>query len=148
MRIFESFEDTWDNEVHIVMELCEQSLMGRLQQTHPNGYDEGTVARLLLHMLKAVLFCHERDVVHRDLKLENVLLTSTAAQSSIKLVDFGFSKKMSDGSGGTLETPCGTLRGSEYTSTQEGSRPSLSHEMVIQTRATCMRLHICHTLDG
>ena len=95
--------------VYLVTERCVGGeLVDRIiERQH---FTETDARDTVLLVLKAVLFCHERDVVHRDLKLENVLLTSTAAQSSIKLVDFGFSKKIPDGAGGTLETPCGTLR--------------------------------------
>jgi len=37
-----------------------------------------------------MLYCHSRGVVHRDLKLENVLFKNNADEdSSVKVVDFG-----------------------------------------------------------
>ena len=97
------------NMVYLVTERCVGGeLVDRIiERSH---FSETDARDTVLLVLKAVHFCHERDVVHRDLKLENVLLTSTATQSSVKLVDFGFSKKIQDGASGTLETPCGTLR--------------------------------------
>lgn len=47
-------------------------------------------ARTIFQQLAAaVLYCHRNMVAHRDLKMENVLLTPDIA---VKLVDFGFSK--------------------------------------------------------
>ena len=39
-------------------------------------------------MINAMHYCHIRGIVHRDLKLENVLLKA-AGDMQIKVVDFG-----------------------------------------------------------
>lgn len=42
--------------------------------------------------MSAIAYMHERGVVHRDLKAENLLLTDpTAEYPTVKLIDFGFS---------------------------------------------------------
>lgn len=41
-------------------------------------------------MLSAIEACHEQGIIHRDLKLENVLF-ETKAKTRIKIVDFGIS---------------------------------------------------------
>ncbi len=42
----------------------------------------------------AVNYMHKKNIVHRDLKLENVLFLDESAASEIKIIDFGLSKKM------------------------------------------------------
>ena len=43
---------------------------------------------IFLQLLRAVQRCHEKKIVHRDIKMENVLC---GAGNEIVLVDFGFS---------------------------------------------------------
>lgn len=45
-------------------------------------------------ILSAVVYCHDNDIVHRDLKLENVLFESKSAESNLKVIDFGTSRKI------------------------------------------------------
>ena len=40
-------------------------------------------------VVQAIYYCHQRNVTHRDIKLENILLDET--KSVVKLIDFGFS---------------------------------------------------------
>ena len=47
---------------------------------------EPEAARLLQQLLAALACCHARDVVHRDVKLENVLLDGGG---DARLIDFG-----------------------------------------------------------
>ncbi|XP_050415171.1 serine/threonine-protein kinase SIK3 isoform X2 [Patella vulgata] len=54
-------------------------------------------------IVAAVAYCHSRQVVHRDLKAENLLLD---ANLNIKIADFGFSNYFS--CNGKLKTWCGS----------------------------------------
>jgi serine/threonine protein kinase len=47
-------------------------------------------------ILQAVKFCHERGIIHSDLKLENFVLKETAALGTVKLVDFGCAEILRD----------------------------------------------------
>ncbi|XP_058269146.1 MAP/microtubule affinity-regulating kinase 4 isoform X1 [Hemibagrus wyckioides] len=54
-------------------------------------------------IVSAVHYCHQKKIVHRDLKAENLLLD---ADSNIKIADFGFSNEFTLGS--KLDTFCGS----------------------------------------
>uniref|UniRef100_G3PG13 MAP/microtubule affinity-regulating kinase 3 n=1 Tax=Gasterosteus aculeatus aculeatus TaxID=481459 RepID=G3PG13_GASAC len=54
-------------------------------------------------IVSAVHYCHLKNIVHRDLKAENLLLD---ADANIKIADFGFSNEFTEGS--KLDTFCGS----------------------------------------
>lgn len=53
-------------------------------------------------ILNALEFLHSQNIVYRDLKPENVMLTD---QGQVKMVDFGFAKIIKE----FTYTNCGTL---------------------------------------
>jgi len=75
-----------DGLVFIVMEFVQGGLLFDLcQNMGAMGEDAG---RFFLHqMIESVEFMHSRRVVHRDLKLENILIDDNL---DLKLADFGF----------------------------------------------------------
>ena len=62
---------------------------------------EEIVQKLIYHVSDAVRVLHGMGVVHRDIKLANILLTKDFA---VKLSDFGFAKTVNH----LMETYCGT----------------------------------------
>ncbi|XP_076146249.1 serine/threonine-protein kinase 17A [Alosa pseudoharengus] len=59
------------------------------------AFKEGDVKRLLRQILEGVAFLHRKNVVHLDLKPQNILLTSDSPLGDIKIVDFGLSRMVS-----------------------------------------------------
>jgi serine/threonine protein kinase len=55
---------------------------------------EANIVHIMHQILSAVQHCHQRHIVHRDLKLENVLLVNCWADGGrhVKVADFGFAK--------------------------------------------------------
>ena len=41
-------------------------------------------------MIDAVAYIHERGIIHRDLKLANILIDEEDDLRSVKIIDFGF----------------------------------------------------------
>ncbi|XP_031310486.2 serine/threonine-protein kinase 17A [Camelus dromedarius] len=60
------------------------------------AFKEEDVQRLMRQILEGVHFLHAHDVIHLDLKPQNILLTSDSPLGDIKIVDFGLSRIMKD----------------------------------------------------
>ncbi len=66
-------------------------------------YAEPMVKDLFRQMVNVIEFLHANNIVHRDIKLKNMLMTSN---NTVQLIDFGFSRKLFDGE--IMEDFCGT----------------------------------------
>ena len=67
-----------------------------------NAMPEHKARGFMTQLLAGVAHCHKRGVAHRDLKLENVLLTSTGV---VKVIDFGLSHVPRDADGRPADLP-------------------------------------------
>ena len=82
------------NKVNIVSELCSGGdLLTKVKKE--KTLSERVAATYMRQILSAVAYCHERNVVHRDLKLENILLETNSPSSMLKIIDFGTAKRLS-----------------------------------------------------
>eukprot|EP00977_Amphora_coffeiformis_P020473 scaffold8298_cov166-Amphora_coffeaeformis.AAC.1 len=96
LQVHEECEDA--QSYHIVLELCPGGEVYHLvtAETKRNKTVRSNVAvRIVQQVVQAVQYCHSRNVVHRDIKLENILLLQKPNESSIdaaveiRLADFG-----------------------------------------------------------
>ncbi|XP_026862652.1 serine/threonine-protein kinase 17B isoform X2 [Electrophorus electricus] len=67
---------------------------------------EGQIIRLIRQTLEGIHLLHQSNVVHLDLKPQNILLTSLNPLGDIKIVDFGLARRL--GSAGELREILGT----------------------------------------
>jgi len=59
--------------------------------------------KIFHQVLQAIAFCHKNQIIHRDIKLDNILISETY---KVKLIDFGFSVQTPDDK--KLSMFCGT----------------------------------------
>lgn len=91
-----------ETSIWLVTELCSGGeLYDYLEEKRRLSEEE--TRNLFGQLCLAVGYAHERGVVHRDVKLENVLLDE---RCRVKLGDFGFTREYDPNS--MLETFCGT----------------------------------------
>ena len=90
VRLFEVIED--DKYYNLIQELCTGGeLLTRAQKSQLKEKD---IARIFYQIMSGVAYIHGIGIVHRDLKLENVLFSTEDPNSPIKIIDFGFSVLM------------------------------------------------------
>ena len=72
---------------YIILEKAEGDLLTLVQELE--SLNERAAARYFIPIVYAVQYCHLRGVIHRDIKLENVLITH---DHQVKLCDFGLAR--------------------------------------------------------
>ena len=87
VRMIDSFET--ENEVVAVSEYVPGQLFQLLESNGP--LREERVQQIACNLVSAIYYLHSHRILHRDIKPQNILLSSTG---EAKLCDFGFSRKM------------------------------------------------------
>lgn len=95
---FESYQN--EAEFHLVLEHCGGGTLKTLIEEH-DGLNEEGAQHLMFQMLLAINYLHNRGVVHRDLNLENFLVSTHKGDVNekvqVKLIDFGLSIRITQG---------------------------------------------------
>lgn len=102
---------------YIVMEYVDgESLADRLMRV--NFLEEEEILKISIEITDAISYAHKKNIIHRDLRPSNVLLTK---ENVAKVTDFSISRFLKDGE--------------QYASTKIGSPPYMAPEH-FQGRAT------------
>ena len=99
--------------VWIMMEFCNLGDLDRFFNKYQK-YCQCTVKiEIMKQIARGIAFLHSKDIVHRDIKPGNILLTSITApvgQFTVKLSDFGLSKILDpNGVKSTMNSTVGTI---------------------------------------
>lgn len=96
VHAWHAFED--EENIYIVMELCSGGNLYKLLKKRGKMSESEAVA-VIRQLLQALEYLHSNNIIHRDLKLSNILLVTDAASSGgdhldrqslrIKVCDFG-----------------------------------------------------------
>ena len=92
-----------ESKIYMVMEHVSEGEVFHFIEDH-GPIVEQEAKRLFRQLVKAIQFCHDNNIVHRDLKLENVMLDKDV---NVKLIDFGFTREYESKSK-LLDTFCGS----------------------------------------
>jgi len=76
-----------EKKLTLVFEYLDQNLKKFLDSS--DGLDPLTIKSSLFQLLRGVAFCHDRRVLHRDLKPQNLLINK---DGELKLADFGLAR--------------------------------------------------------
>jgi serine/threonine-protein kinase len=103
---------TSDGIPFIVMELLEGEDLGKFLGGRGRLTIQET-AEIIAQVCKALLRAHEKGIVHRDIKPDNIFMCSGFGETYVKLLDFGIAK--GDASlGGSSGTKTGAMIGTPY----------------------------------
>ncbi|XP_028674992.1 serine/threonine kinase 17a like [Erpetoichthys calabaricus] len=93
VALHEVFETT--SEIILVLEYAAGGeIFNQCVADNDEAFTEKDVIRLVRQILSGVAFLHRSNVVHLDLKPQNILLTSSRPLGDIRIVDFGLSRQV------------------------------------------------------
>ncbi|CAD8051703.1 unnamed protein product [Paramecium primaurelia] len=89
------FHEVYQNKqnFYICMDYCRG---GELVEWIPKKYKsfhEQNIQELMKKIVSAVSYIHDQGIVHRDIKAENIMITSKKDDGEPKLIDFGLANK-------------------------------------------------------
>ncbi|CAK9006269.1 Serine/threonine-protein kinase WNK3 (Protein kinase lysine-deficient 3) (Protein kinase with no lysine 3) [Durusdinium trenchii] len=117
--------------IMIVMELIQGGELASFIR-NGQGLDEQIVKSVMKQTTEGIKFIHDRDVVHRDLKVENILVCGAdiTPTTPVKVIDFGVAKPLT----GTIARSC--------VGTTEIMAPELvSAKLMIAPKGASMKKH-------
>jgi len=77
-----------DRKLTLVFEHCDQDLKKYFDSLH-GDIDPDVVKSFMYQLLRGLSYCHSRNILHRDLKPQNLLINKTG---ELKLADFGLAR--------------------------------------------------------
>ncbi|XP_023239877.1 cyclin-dependent kinase 1-like [Centruroides sculpturatus] len=79
-----------ENRLHLVFEYLSMDLKKYLDSIPSGQYMDKMLVKSYLHqILQAIVYCHQRRILHRDLKPQNLLIDQ---KGMIKIADFGLAR--------------------------------------------------------
>ncbi|XP_002916202.1 serine/threonine-protein kinase 33 isoform X1 [Ailuropoda melanoleuca] len=100
-------------KMYLVMELCEDGELKEILD-RKGRFSENETRWIIESLASAIAYLHKKDIVHRDLKLENIMVKSSFIDDNnemnlnIKVTDFGLAVKKHGRSEAMLQATCGT----------------------------------------
>ena len=82
-------------KIYIIMEYIKGATLKRLIETK-HSFSQNEACIIIEKLLSAIAYIHSKNVCHRDVKPENIMMNDYNDLTSLKLVDFGLSAQNFD----------------------------------------------------
>lgn len=120
VKLFDTFKD--NVHLHLVLELCEGgNLLDRIGET--GCFSEREASVIMRQVFRATAYMHTNEICHRDLKHDNLMLSTKAPilKNTLKVIDFGKATFFQEG------VPLKTMVGSHHYTAPEVRQKSYDH---------------------
>ena len=99
-----------EKEIYVIEEFCNGGALSKFLEYYLNEkkepFSEEMVQHIMRQLIDAVKYLHDKKLMHRDLKSENILLhyedkksreNKDIMKAQIKIIDFGFARYLKEG---------------------------------------------------
>ena len=113
MKLYDAIDT--HRHLYLVLENCEGEMLHSVVKEHAeraiNSYrkclPEEACAQIFYQIILGMSYFHQKNISHRDIKLENILVDYKSREKTTKIIDFGFAIQTRDANE-KLRTFCGT----------------------------------------
>ena len=103
VRLFEIYEEA--KKIMLILELMEgQSLEKCIKKNHQ--FKENQIREIFYQILKGISLLHSHEIMHRDIKPDNILFSFENDFSTVKIADFSLAEKLNQSK--KFKLICGT----------------------------------------
>ena len=108
IKLYETYETTQYH--YLVMELCNggglSDCLDFYQKKNKKPFSEEIVQYLMKQIVSAIYYLHKNNILHRDIKLDNILVNfdneedkknKNMLKATVKIIDFGFARHLQSG---------------------------------------------------
>lgn len=100
IKLYDNFYN--DNKLYLVFDICKHHLEKELNNNY-HLIKKNQKIEWINQLSLGLIYLHNNNIIHRDIKLQNVLLTH---DNNIKIIDFGFARYFE--SDDLIDTICGS----------------------------------------
>ncbi|KAH6798410.1 Protein kinase superfamily protein [Perilla frutescens var. frutescens] len=104
IRLHDMIEEP--GKIYIVLEYCKGGDLSMYIQQRQGKVSEATAKHFMQQLAEGLKVLRENNLIHRDLKPQNLLLSINDDNSTLKIADFGFARSLQPR--GLAETLCGS----------------------------------------
>ncbi|KAL0316350.1 UNVERIFIED_CONTAM: Serine/threonine-protein kinase ATG1c [Sesamum radiatum] len=104
IRLHDMIEEP--GKIYIVLEYCKGGDLSMYIQQRQGKIPEATAKHFMQQLAEGLKVLRENNLIHRDLKPQNLLLSANNDNSFLKIADFGFARSLQPR--GLAETLCGS----------------------------------------
>ncbi|KAL2533787.1 Protein kinase superfamily protein [Abeliophyllum distichum] len=104
IRLHDMIEES--GKMYIVLEYCKGGDLSMYINQHHGRIPEAVAKHYMQQLAEGLKILRENNLIHRDLKPQNLLLTTNDDNSVLKIADFGFARSLQPR--GLAETLCGS----------------------------------------
>ncbi|KAK4345677.1 hypothetical protein RND71_035853 [Anisodus tanguticus] len=92
IRLHDMIEEP--GKIYIVLEYCRGGDLSMYIQRRQGRIPEATAKHFMQQLASGLKILRENNLIHRDLKPQNLLLSATDDNSTLKIADFGFARSL------------------------------------------------------